>query len=81
MKGTGSRPPWPAPTAKTVTAPAKTATTDFDALTEPRIDPSNQITLAVLDEAVVARVRGYDPYNKSVSARPPDVWQRKRKRD
>ena len=87
MKGTVPRPQRPAPAAKTATHPRpgetrRTATTHLDALSEPRIDASNQITLAILEESSVARTRGYDPYNKAAPApRPADLWHRKRKRD
>jgi len=88
MKGTVQRPHWPAPAEKTAThsrpgeARRTTASTALDALSESRIDPSNQITLAILEESSVARTRGYDPYNKSAPAhRPADAWHRKRKRD
>jgi hypothetical protein len=84
MKGNVPRPRWPAPAAKTATTHPKTSTADLKALAEPRIDPSNQITtLAIVEESVLARTRGYDPYNKSVPGqrRPVDAWQRKRKRD
>jgi hypothetical protein len=87
MKGTVQRPHWPAPAEKTATHSGpgetrRTASTALDALSEPRIDPSNQITLAILEESSVARTRGYDPYNKSAPAHPPaDAWHRKRKRD
>jgi hypothetical protein len=87
MKGTVQRPHWPAPAEKTAThsSPGETrriASTALDALSEPRIDGSNQITLAILEESSVARTRGYDPYNKSAPAhRPVDAWHRKRKRD
>ena len=87
MKGTVQRPRGPAPAAKSATHPERAqtrrlATSDLDALTEPPIDPSNQITLSILEESSVARAKGYDPYNKSASPdRPADVWHRKRKRD
>lgn len=87
MKGTVPRPVWPAPVAKTTTRRAQDPTrrqtaADFDAHSEPPIDPSNQITLAVLEEFSAAKTKGYDPYNTSAAAhRPPDAWQRKRKRD
>ncbi|MEJ0039407.1 MAG: hypothetical protein WDO68_25735 [Gammaproteobacteria bacterium] len=88
MKGNVLRPKWPAQAAKTATHPAKdqtrrpTSTADFDARSEPPIDPSNQITLAVLEEFSAAKAKGYDPYNASAAAhRPVDAWQRKRKRD
>ena len=73
MKGTVPRPRGPAPAANTATRPEQT---------ERPIDPSNRITLAILEESSVARAKGYDPYNKSASSpRPTDVWHRKRKRD
>jgi hypothetical protein len=53
--------------------------TDLDAQAERPIDPSNQITLALLDEYAAPRTKGYDPYN--ATAAPKDTWQRKRKRD
>lgn len=85
MKGTVSRPPGPAPAETTAThsRPGEARrTTALDTLSEPRIDPANQITLAILEESSVARTRGYDPYNKSAPApRPADAWHRKRKRD
>ena len=87
MKGSEPRPVWPVPAAKTATQPANDQTrqptaTDSDAHGERPIDPSNRINLAVLEEFQVAKSRGYDPYNASAAAhRPPDVWQRKRKRD
>ena len=83
MKGNVPRPRWPAPAAKTATTHPKTAAADLAPLTEPPIDPSNQITtLAIVEESTLARARGYDPYNKSVPGqRPTDVWYRKRKRD
>ncbi len=89
MKGSVPRPPWPAPVAKATTRPANdqtrppdTRSSTSDAQSEPPIDPSNRITLAVLEEYKVAKLKGYDPYNTSAAAyRPRDVWQRKRKRD
>jgi hypothetical protein len=82
MKGSVSRPRRPAPAAKTATTHPKASAADLNALTEPAIDASNHITLAILEETSVARVRGYDPYNKSASGQPPpDAWHRKRKRD
>jgi hypothetical protein len=87
MKGSVPRPVWPAPVAKATTRPTNNKNrqpiaTDFDAQTEPPIDRSNQITLAVLEEFSAAKARGYDPYNTSAAAhRPADAWQRKRKRD
>ncbi len=87
MKGTVQRPDWPAPAAKSATHPdgaqtRRPATTDLDEMMEPPIAPSNQITLSILEESSVARVRGYDPYNKSAAPdRPADAWHRKRKRD
>ncbi len=87
MKGTVPRPLWPAPADKTAThsRPAHTGgvnTADLGALTEPPIDASNQISLAVLEESSLTRVKGYDPYNKSAPGpRPADAWHRKRKRD
>jgi hypothetical protein len=87
MKGSVPRPVWPAPAAKAATRPGNDQTrrptaTELDAQTEPTIDPSNQITLAVLEEFSAAKAKGYDPYNASAAAhRPPHAWQRKRKRD
>jgi hypothetical protein len=83
MKGSVPRPRWPAPAAKTATTPPKTSAVDLAPLTEPPIDPSNQITtLAIVEESALARARGYDPYNKSAPGqRPTDAWHRKRKRD
>lgn len=87
MKGSVPRPVWPAPAAKAATQPARdqtgrSTTADFDAQGDPPIDPSNQITLAVLEEFSAAKAKGYDPYNTSAAAhRRPDAWQRKRKRD
>lgn len=87
MKGSVPRPQWPAPLAKATTRATNDQTrrrtaTHLDAHAEPPIDPTNQITLAVLEEFSVAKAKGYDPYNASAAAhRPPDVWQRKRKRD
>lgn len=87
MKGSVPRPSWPAPVAKATTRPAdeqsrRPKKDDLDAQTGPPIDPSNRITLAVLEEFSAARMKGYDPYNASAAAyRPADVWQRKRKRD
>jgi len=49
---------------------------------EPAIDPSNRITLAVLEDYSASKSRGYDPYNASAAKhRPADVWKRKPKRD
>ncbi len=87
MKGSVPRPPWPAPVAKATSRPAtdnsrRPKNSDLDVHTEPQIDPSNRITLAVLEEFSAARMKGYDPYNASAAAyRPVDAWQRKRKRD
>jgi hypothetical protein len=87
MKGSVPRPPWPAPAAQAATRPANDASrqptaTDLDAQTEPPIDSSNEITLAVLEEFSAAKARGYDPYNASAAAyRPTYNWQRQRKRD
>lgn len=88
MKGTVPRPVWPAPVAKATTRPTNnkirqtTATNYYDAQSEPPIDRSNEITLAVLEEFSAAKTKGYDPYNASAAAhRPADIWQRKRKRD
>ncbi len=90
MKGTVPRPRGPAPAANTAThaTPARdqnrglSPSADAAALTEPPIDPSNRITLAILEESSVARAKGYDPYNKSAPRQDPaDVWYRKRKRD
>jgi hypothetical protein len=86
MKGSVPRPPWPAPVAKATTRSAsdnsRPKNSDLDTHTEPPIDPSNRITLAVLEEFSAARMKGYDPYNTSAAAyRPADAWQRKRKGD
>lgn len=84
MKGTVQRPQWPAPAAKTATPPAKDQTRQRSTteLEEPPIDPSNRITLAVLEEFSAAKAKGYDPYNATAAAhRPRYAWERKRKRD
>jgi hypothetical protein len=87
MKGSVLRPVWPAPVAKATTRSAnkkmrQATATDHDAQSEPPIDRSNGITLAVLEEFSAAKTKGYDPYNASAAAhRPADIWQRKRKRD
>jgi hypothetical protein len=86
MKGSVLRPVWPAPVAKATTRSAnkkiRQTATDNDAQSEPPIDRSNEITLAVLEEFSAAKTKGYDPYNASAAAhRPADIWQRKRKRD
>ena len=82
MKGSVPRPHWPAPAAKTATTHRKTSAADLKALAERPVDPSNQITLAVLEESSVVRAKGYDPYNKSAAGqRHAEVWHRKRKRD
>jgi hypothetical protein len=84
MKGSVPRPPWPAPEAKTATRTDATSSRSArpDDGSEPSIDRSNRITLAVLEETSAAhRARGYDPYNTSVTVpRPTDVWKRKPKR-
>jgi hypothetical protein len=84
MKGSVLRLLWPALAAKAATRPAKDPAgrptmTDLDAQAERPIDPSNQITLALLDEYAAPRTKGYDPYNATTA--PKDTWQRKRKRD
>lgn len=87
MKGNVLRPRWPAPAAKTATRPSedqnrRASAKDLDIQAEPRIDPSNHITLAVLEEFSAVKTKGYDPYNASAAAhRPRSVWDRKRKRD
>lgn len=85
MKGSAPRPPRPA--ARTAngstTAEARRSPVVSDPGTpgEAPIDPSNEITLAVLEEISAARAKGYDPYNNSTAAHRPDAWDRKRKRD
>jgi len=86
MKGSVPRPRWPAPAAKAATRPAqdqtRPLTVNVDVQAEPPIDSFNEITLAVLEEFSSAKAKGYDPYNASAAAhRPPNAWQRKRKRD
>jgi len=88
MKGSVLRLLWPAPAAaKAATQPATDPTrqrsrTDLDQPAEPRVDPFNEITLAVLEEFSAAKAKGYDPYNASAAARrPADSSQRRRKRD
>lgn len=87
MKGTVQRPQRPAPAAKTATPPAndqtrRRITTELETQAEPPIDPSNRITLAVLEEFSAAKSKGYDPYNASAAAHKPRfAWERKRKRD
>jgi hypothetical protein len=48
---------------------------------DPPIDPTNRITLAVLEEYSAEKSKGYDPYNASASRRPVDAWKRRPKRD
>jgi hypothetical protein len=90
MKGSVVRPVWPVPAAKAATRPATNPTRqqplrELGAEAEPPgppINPSNEITLSLLDDYPAARAKGYDPYNASAAAqRPKDAWQRKRKRD
>ena len=81
MKGIVRWPFWSAPAASSATRPKPLART-----TEPpeeRVDPSNRITLAVLEERFSSpeSAKGYDPYNAAASRRPVDVWRRKPKRD
>jgi len=88
MKGSVLRLLWPAPAAaKAATRPAtdqtgRHAVTNLDLQTERRVDPFNEITLAVLEEFSAAKAKGYDPYNTSAAARlPAGPTQRRRKRD
>ena len=88
MKGSVLRLLWPAPAAaKAATRPATDQTrrhtvTNLELQGEPRVDPFNEITLAVLEEFSAAKAKGYDPYNASAAARRPAVpSQRRRKRD
>jgi hypothetical protein len=85
MKGSVP-PPSPAPTAKTPTPADEKASRPGGRIekgSEPPIDRSNRITLAVLEETSAAnRAKGYDPYNTSATVPlSPDVWKRKPKRD
>jgi hypothetical protein len=41
----------------------------------------SRITLALLDEYSEMKGRGYDPYDTGATARGPDIWRRKPKRD
>jgi hypothetical protein len=83
MKGSVRRPPWPAPAAKTASqsGPAKDSGQQTGGQDDPPIDPTNRITLALLEEYSAEKSKGYDPYNASASRRPVDAWQRKPKRD
>lgn len=86
MKGTGPRPQWPAPAAKTGTPAAATHARQSNPRAssqepEPPLDPDNRITLSLLEEYSAERAQGYDPYNASATRKPPDVWKRKPKRD
>jgi hypothetical protein len=89
MKGSVRRPQWPAPAAKTAsqsgTARQSGLTTNSSEQArrhEDRpVDPTNRITLALLEEYSAEKSKGYDPYNASASRRPVDVWKRGPKRD
>jgi hypothetical protein len=64
MKGTVPGPRWPAPAANATTdaTPAEQE--------ESPVDPTNRITLSLLEEHAQRRARGYDPYNASAPPRP-----------